>query len=273
LTDSLGQALNSLHMKVIDAMPWTYLYRYECHRLKTIESPSAFASYCNGDYPEMANEDALFAALTAHLRQVKANPLIIGYWVLDDWVQDAGDGKQILMHIHTLIQKYTPGRPTICGFGGSIGLNQDYEWEDWVANNFSPQGCDMVAPYIYTPSMANGTPPPDPDAFNWSMQGLLPALFTSLKQRGWDIKKEPLIGIGQAFGGPFTEGNRYYVVPNAKDIATQSKSFCEHGATGLVFYTWDSSGFGPTNQTPMNSPEIEMGIQNGVAACKGIWRS
>jgi hypothetical protein len=92
------------------------------------------------------------------------------------------------------------------------------------------------------------------------MEGLLPAIFESLKQRGWDINKEPLIGIGQAFGGPL---NRYYVIPDAKDIATQSKSFCEHGATG----------FGPTAQTPMNSPEIATGIQRGIVACKGIWRS
>jgi hypothetical protein len=269
--DPLGQTLNALHMKVIDTMPWTYLYRYECHRLKTLVSPSAFASYCNGDYPEMASENALFAALTAHLQQVQANQLIIGYWILDDWVREAGDGKQILINIHTLIQKYAPGQPTICGFGGGIGLNRDYEWDDWTAGNFSPQGCDMVAPYIYTSSIADGAL--SPDAFNWPMTGLLPAIFTSLRQRGWDIKKEPLIGIGQAFGGPFTDGNRYYAIPDARDIAIQSRSFCTSGATGLVFYTWDDLGFGPTSQNPMNSPEIETGIRNGIAACKKIWHS
>lgn len=271
LADSLGQALNSLHMKVIDAMPWTYLYRYECHRLNKSGSSSVFASYCTGDYPEMTDEKALYVAIAAHLQQVLANHLIIGYWSLDDWVREAGNAKQILMNIHTLIQKYTPGRPTICGFGGSMGLHRNFQWEDWVADNFSPQGCDMVAPYIYTPSMANGIPSPDIEAFNWSMQGLFPALFASLRQRGWDIKKEPVIGIGQAFGGPFNDGNRHAAIPRTKDIATQSGSFCEHGATGVVFYAWDDSEFGPTSQTPMNSPEIETGIQKGIAACKRVW--
>ncbi len=273
LADSTGQALNALHMKVIDAMPWTYLYEYECHHLHVIGPASVFASYCNGDYPEMTDENALFAAITAHLQQARANQLIIGYWVLDDWVQEAGSAKQILMKIHSLIERYTPGRATICGFGGSIGLAQQYDWQDWVADNFSPQGCDMIAPYIYTPSMANGTPLADSDAFNWSMQGLFAALFTSLWQRGWDIHSEPLIGIGQAFGGALAGAERYYVTPSATDIATQSESFCEHGAMGLVSYTWDDSGLGPTSQTPMNSPEIDAGIQNGIAACKKVWRS
>jgi len=268
LSDSLGQALNSLHLKVVDAMPWTYLHQYECHRLKNLASPSVYASYCTADYPGMASENALFAALTAHLQQVKANQLIIGFWILDDWIREAGDAKQILIDMHTLIQKYMPGRPSICGFGGSIGLYQDYRWADWDADNFSPQGCDMVAFYIYTSSITNVES--SPDAFNWSMERLLPAMFTSLQQRGWDIEEEPLIGIGQAFGGPL---DRYYVTPNAKDIVIQSASFCKYGATGLVFYAWDNSGFGPTNQTPMNSPEIEMGIRSGISACKSIWLS
>lgn len=102
------------------------------------------------------------------------------------------------------------------------------------------------------------------------MAAVLPAAFASLRQRGWDIKKEPLIGIAQAFGGSLGTGS-YWVTPNAKDIETQSKSFCEHGATGLTFYAWNNSGFGPTTPMPMNSPEIEMGIRNGIAVCEQYW--
>jgi hypothetical protein len=96
-------------------------------------------------------------------------------------------------------------------------------------------------------------------------------MFASLQRRDWDITKEPLIGIGQAFGGPIAHSDRYWITPTSKDIETQSRSFCEHGATGLTFYAWNDSGFGPSTHTPMNSPDIETGIRNGIAACKQYW--
>jgi hypothetical protein len=273
-SSALGQKLQSLHMKVVDGYISSYLYYYECHRTKVL-MPALIGpeQYCKDDaYPYLANENVLLTTIANHLKQEKDNRLIIGYWVLDDWVRwDAGSARSLLIKIHDLIQQYTPGRPAICGFGGSIGEQQAYGWEDWIADNFSPQGCDEVGFYIYTSSLPDTTPLVSPDAYNWSMSGVLPAMFASLQQRGWDINKEPLIGIGQAFGGPIRNTHSYWVTPNAQDIALQSKSFCEHGATGLVFYAWDDSEFGPTTQTPMNSPEINRGIQNGIAACKAYW--
>jgi hypothetical protein len=272
--DKLGQKLQTLHMKVIDGYISSYLYYYECHRTKLIR-PSLLGAgqYCQNDpYPNLADANALLATIATHLKQVKDNQLIIGYWVLDDWVQwDAGSARQLLIKIHQLIQQYTPGRPAICGFGGNIGLHQRYGWEDWIADNFSHQGCDKVGFYIYAPSLPNTTPTSSPDAFDWSMSRVLPAMFASLQQRGWNIKKEPLIGIGQVFGGPIANTNKYWVTPTAKDIETQSRSFCEHGATGLAFFAWDSSEYGPTTQTPMNSTAIDAGIRNGIAACKQYW--
>jgi len=273
-SDKLGQRLISLQMKVVDGYIWNLLYYYECHRTKEL-MPSLFGrgQYCSKDlYPYLTDENALLTTITAHLKQVKDNQLIIGYWVLDDWVQwDAGSSRQILVKIHHLIQQYTPGRPAICGFGGTIGINKDYGWHDWIAANFSPQGCDKVGFYIYTPSLLDTTPLASPDAYNWSMSGVLPAMFASLQQRGWDIKREPLIGIGQAFGGPMAHTDHYWVTPTAKDMEAQSRSFCEHGATGLTFYAWDDSGFGSTTQTPMSSPQITMGIRKGIVACKQYW--
>jgi hypothetical protein len=270
----LGQKLQALHMKVIDGYISSYLHYYECHRTKELK-PSLLGpgQYCDSDpYPSLTDANALLAIIAAHLQQVKDNHLIIGYWVLDDWVQwDAGSAKPILIKIHQLIQQYTPGRPAICGFGGSIELHQGYGWADWLADNFSPQGCDKIGLYIYPSSLPSTTPVASPDAYNWSMEGVLPAMFASLQKRGWDITKQPLIGIGQAFGGPIAHTNSYWVTPTANDIAMQSKSFCQHGATGLTFYGWNDSGFGPTTQTPMNSPQITLGIKNGIAACKAYW--
>src|SRR6266446_9920381 len=271
----LGQKLLSLHMKVIDGYISSYLYYYECHRTAELR-PSLLGpgQYCQEDlYPSLTDANVLLAAIAAHLKQVKDNPLIIGYWVLDDWVQwDAGSARSVLSKIHQLIQQYTPGRPTICGLGGFVEPGTGYYWSDWIADNFSPQGCDRVGLYMYTPVLLNTTPAPSPDAYNWSMSGLLPTVFASLKKRGWDITKEPLIGIVQAFGGPRNHTNLYSVTPTAKDIEIQSRSFCEHGASGLVFYGWDDSGFGPIAQTPMNNTKIEVGIQNGIAACKQYWK-
>jgi hypothetical protein len=270
----LGQKLRALQMKVVDGYISSYLHYYECHRTKEL-MPSLLGrgKYCSNDaYPYLNNENALLATITTHLKQVKNNQLIIGYWVLDDWVQwDAGSARQILIKIHKLIQQYTPGRPAICGFGGSIGVSHRYGWNDWIADNFSPQGCDSVGFYIYTPSFPPTIPLLSPDSYNWSMTGVLPAMFASLQKRGWDITNEPLIGIGQAFGGSRAHTDRYWVTPTTKNIETQSRSFCEHGAAGLTFFAWDSSEFGPTTHTPMNSSEIELGIRNGIAACKQYW--
>ncbi len=271
----LGQKLQSLHMRVIDGYISSTLHYYECHRIKVLNpSLPEWTQYCQRDYyPYLNDEHVLLGSIAAHLRQVKENPLVIGYWVLDDWISwDAGSARQILIDIHKLIQQYTPGRPAICGLGGGyIGQGTTYRWIDWVADNFSPQGCDRVGLYVYTPSLPDTTPMSSPDTYNWSMSGLLPTIFASLEKRGWDIMKEPLIGIVQAFGGPRARTNLYWVTPTAKDIEIQSRSFCEHGATGLAFYGWNDSEFGPTTQTPMNNTEIEIGIQRGIAGCKHYW--
>jgi len=270
----LGKNLKALHMQVVDGFISSYLYYYECHRTKTIKPPPpGYAPYClNDTHPELASESVLLATIAAHLQQVKNNPLIIGYWVLDDWnAWDAGSARQILIDVHKLIQQYTPERPAICGFGGTLAPNEGYGWEDWIADNFSTQGCDRVGLYIYASSLSVTTPIASSDAYDWSMSDVLSAMFVSLENRGWTITREPLIGIGQAFGGPIAHTNRYLVTPTANDLETQSRSFCEHGASGLVFYAWNDSGFGPTSQTPMDSAGIETGIQRGIAACKQIW--
>jgi hypothetical protein len=272
--DSLGQKLQALHMKVIDGYISSHLYYYECHRTKTVKPPpSPDESFCQEDVdPSLSSEDALLAAITKHLQQVKNNQLVVGYWALDDWISwDAGSARPLLIKIHDLIQQYTPGRPAICGFGGSIRPDTTVGWSDWLAQNFSPQGCDMVGLYLYASALPDSTPPPPSNSYDWSMSDVLPAMLTSLKQRGWDIAKEPLIGIGQVFGGPVGSTNEYWITPDAKDIEAQSKSFCEHGATGLVFYAWNDSEFGPQAQTPMNSPQIQAGIKQGIAACRQLW--
>ena len=173
--------------------------------------------YCPGcdPYPNLTDVNVLLATIAAHLKQVKDNHLVMGYWVLDDWVQwDAGSARPILIKIHQLIQQYTPGQPAICGFGGTIGLHEEYIWGDWIADNSSPLACDMVG-FLYICSIIPDTTPIAPsNAYNWPMSGLLPAMLASLKERGLNITKEPLIGIGQAFGGPIAHTDEYWVTPS-----------------------------------------------------------
>ena len=252
-------------MHVIDGYISSYLTYYECHRTKTIKPPPpGKGPFCEVDEaPQLTSDQAFLQVIATHLKQVKNNDLISGYWVLDDWPSwDPGSAWHLLMMIHDLIQQYTPERPTICGFGASLSSDAS-GWSDWVAANFSPQGCDMVGLYIYA-----STPP---DTYDWTMAALLPSIFSSLQQRGWSIAREPLIGIGQAFGGSLSESKSLIVVPSARDIEIQSKSFSEHGATGLSFYAWNDSGFVPQTQTPTNNAEIAAGIRNGITACKQYW--
>ena len=268
----LGQKLTALHMKVVDGYIASYLHYYECHRTATVKPPPPGQDqYCAQDsHPELTDDHAFLATIEAHLQQVKDNHLVVGYWVLDDWASwDAGSARQLLVKVHDLIQKYTPGYPAICGFGGSISPDHTAGWDDWVADNFSPQGCDMVGLYIYAASRFNIPA----DVYDWSMSSTLSAAFHSLQKRGWDVAKQPLIGIGQAFGGLRPGKNSYWIMPSAQTIETQIRSFCEHGASGVAFYGWDDSEFGSTVQTPMNSAEIEKGIQSGVAACYQYWSS
>ncbi|GCE20950.1 hypothetical protein [Dictyobacter kobayashii] len=130
----------------------------------------------------------------------------------------------------------------------------------------------MVGLYIYSSA---GTRPfwIGPDSIDWSMTTLLPAILRSLGQRGWQIGQQPLIGIVQAFGGAKANTGTSWLTPRPQDIEAQSKSFCAHGASGLAFYGWDDSTFGPDTQTPMNSRAIQAGIRRAIQACQQYWHT
>lgn len=119
----------------------------------------------------------------------------------------------------------------------------------------------MVGLYIYAAARTQGT-------YDWTMSNILPAIFTSLLRRGWDMQKEPFIGIPQAFGGNLGQP---YPFATAASIEAQTSAFCQHGATGIIYYAWDNSGTDSTTQFPWNSQQITQGVQNGLTACKRIW--
>ncbi len=250
-------AMQARHMIVIDGSITSYLYAFECHRLKTCPVSTA---------PALTSVSAVLMAVSKHLQSVRTRAMVAGYWVLDDWPSsDPGGARTLLIAIHQLIQRYTPRRPAICGFGGALypgGLAQS-GWSDLTANNFTPEACDMVGIYLYAASTTTK------GSYDWSMRALLPAVLTSLRKRGWDIRNEPLIGIPQAFGGVL-EG-RSWPIPSAADIVAQSQAYCERGATGVLYYAWADSGATAQSIFPWNSAEVTRGIRHGITACKQIW--
>lgn len=269
----LGKALQAAHMQVIDGYISSYLQYYECHRTKTVKPPPPGAHpYCGRDSVPIASEEALLQLVKQHLEEVQSNPLILGYWVLDDWVLwDPGSARELLVKFHALIQQYTPQRPAICGFGASLPSGFDTGWHDEVAANFTSEGCDMIGFYIFTVLQAQEDA--SANHYDWSMRSTLNAMFASLEKRGWDYTQTPLIGIAQAFGGPSTRAGLSWPLPNTADIVQQSQSFCQHGAIGIAYYGWDANLYGPQTQTPANNRAIQEGIRQGIAACQQIWRA
>ncbi len=210
------------------------------------------------------DEASLLAEARVYLERLKTNPLVVGYWVLDDWRYQSGSAQDFLVKLNALIHQITPGRPSICGFGGGVDAKSGtFDWEDGIAANFSPEGCDMVALYLYGEGRERA------DRYDWTMPAVLEAAFASLKRRGWEQSKTPLVGVPQAFGGELA-GGRFWAAPTAESIATQAESFCSRGAVALIYYAWSEAAT-PSTLLPSNSAEITMGIRRGSARCKQVW--
>ncbi|MEO7000553.1 MAG: hypothetical protein ABI068_01955, partial [Ktedonobacterales bacterium] len=196
---------------------------------------------------------------------------VIGYWALDDWpASDPGSAAPLLRQIAALAHQITPGLPVICGFGPELEPGGADNFDARLFANYTPAGCDAVALYIYSASVID--PATSPTTFDWSMRSLLPKVFITLRALGWNPARTPLIGIPQAWAGDRSNvtANIYEIAPTTDELAQQSASFCQSGASGIVFYAWYDSS--TTNlQTPANSLVIRRGVRQGIAACKRTW--
>lgn len=269
--NALGQAMLSVNMHQIDSTLWYYLYQYQCHQ--NLNSYAFNYADCEKVNPFPTVND-LLAGVSTFLQQAKNDSLIDAYWVLDDGtLWDRGGAKLILQQIHRLIQQYTPTRPAICGFGAEFGYNHDDYWMSSLADNFSPQGCDMVGLYIYSAYLNPKRPTPATNRFDWKMSTLLPKMFNSLRKQGWDQTKEPLIGITQAFAGMENDHKSYLILPSVQNMVAQALGFCQNGAVGVTFYAWDIGREILNLQTPLNNSQLAQGVQQSVAACTKYWQS
>lgn len=261
--DPLGRALTTNHMKLVDSELWDMLVYSHCYNLD-----SSSRGPC---------VDTLLTNARQHLLDTKDNPLVVGYWILDDY---PGDVKTILPQLTNLVHQYAPGEPTICGFSGGLYPNGGFGWDEQTVSNFSQQGCDVIALYIYPSAQhtniqcSDFTQPPDvqgADAYDWTMSRLLPAAFASLVRRGWNPHYTPWIGIADAWAGcrKDLDNTSYQVIPTASNMETQALSFCEAGAQGIVWYGWEDSS---VNVFPNKSPQMKEGVQRGVRACNAYWK-
>ncbi|HEV2579467.1 MAG TPA: hypothetical protein VGT44_01335 [Ktedonobacteraceae bacterium] len=270
VNNALGKAMLSTHMHQIDSTLWYYLYQYQCHQ--NLDSIAANYTDCEkvNPFPTVA---ALLRGVAAYLQQARNNSLIDAYWVLDDGtLWKPGGAKLLLQQIHRLIQQYSPGRPAICGFGAEFGYRHDDYWMASLAQNFSPQGCDMVGLYIYS-AYLNPIRHPSPDQFDWKMTTILPKMFASLRKQGWNQSRQPLIGITQSFAGMESDRKSYLIVPSVLNMVTQALAFCQDGAIGVSFYAWDIGGEFLNPQTPMNNSQMAQGVKQSVAACTRYWQT
>ncbi len=198
-------------------------------------------------------EQEVLTQIKEHLARIKDDTRIVAFFVLDDY---PGYIRPFLEKVRALVLESNKtsavARPIVCSFGGN--LNEILTKTSF--NNFSPAACDAVNLYYY------GVKGNKPNARNWEMTKLLPSAKEGLKQNGWDAAKHPLLASTHAFGAL---GN--YVQPSREDMLTQAKAFCEGGAVGNIFFTWDLA-----NATgPADTPYMFEGLKDGYSACKTIW--
>jgi len=268
-SSSLGRALLSAHMGVVDASISTDLFFWECHRTHTVALPPAGERnfYCRRDAEPTFTTAKLLSTVATALRADAVNPLVTGYWVLDDWASwDGGSARAVLQDIHGEIAAATPGLPAICGFGAAITAPGTAGWDASTGQNYSPQGCDMVGFYNYADA---GRRASSGAGLDWSMRTLLPAMEGTLSSLGWSPTVSPLLGIGQAWSGRYAGG--YEPGLSVAQIVAEAGAFCAGGATSIAWYGWTSGDFRRKTATPADSATIDAGITQAIATCRLAW--
>jgi hypothetical protein len=265
----LGQAVTQTGMRIVDGRISSEIFYWECHRVHTVAlpPPEYAGRYCATDVrPSVDSPAVVLHAVEGWAREDAANPMVAGYWTLDDWPpwDSGGPAKGLLQEVRSALEAATPTYPVICGFGGSIEpIGQGEGFEHAAAENFSPQGCGMVGLYNYA---VWGEQPSDGSGVDWSMSILLSEQSNALQESGWNESETPLLGIGQAWSGPF-DGDQFQQGLTAAQMLEQSRAFCAAGASSLGWYAWGDSGYERGTKSPNNSKVIRQGIREGIAAC------
>ncbi len=253
------------HISVIDARPSDALEAWECHRTHTVAPPPPGEEdwFCRKDYDPGVTTASVLQQIREWVREDASNPLVSGYWVLDDWAPwDGGSARTLLAEVHAVIAETTPGLPAICGFGGAIEpLGQRGGFEASIAANYSDAGCDMVGLYNYA---EGGSQASSGEELEWTMGILLGEEREALDAQGWVQAKTPLLGINQGWSG-HTTAHELEPGLSTEQMVAEARAFCAAGASSIAWYGW--GGVGKRAQTATNSTAIQAGVRQGIAAC------
>ena len=260
-SSELGGALRRSHLRVISAEISEVLSRYECSRIFTVAPRPrglGLAEYCTDD-PHYSKDD-LMEDVRAVVARDAGNQLVSGYWVLDDvpsW--DVGGLHDVVEEIRKALP---PELPTFCGFAADLEANGTYVWSTGVAANFSPDGCNFVAPYVYRDSRDRSAP--GLTGVDWSMVNLLMDVRKSLVAYGWNPDVQPMIGVGQAWGGEEISRGVVTDPPTASEMVVQASGFRNAGAIGIAWFAWTSDRYRKV-RTPANDEGLSAGVRGGGA--------
>jgi len=254
-----GQMLQRYHLNYLDMFFWS--------QIRNICPATNDCSLSAEEENDLLNKARL------HLQEVKNNPNIAGFWILDDY---PGNVKSTLIKIHDLVREAnltsSIQRPTVCGFGARLdykanpedrGYTKSHHYFRRSLENFSPEACDGVALYLYGENKVD-----DPQTIDWSMSDVLPYAMVALKRYGWDPNRQPLIGLTQAFAYRWKSGEVNFVKPRYQDILTQTEAYCKWGASAIIFYAWDDSVAETEKIEAVNSEEMRRAMKDGVSICK-----
>jgi hypothetical protein len=248
----------------IDIRIWNFLYA-AC-RAQTDRQRAA------GVRPQCAlgpdEQQSVLRDAAKHLDEVKGDPNVAGYWILDDYPQ--GNVGPTLLALHGLIEQANRDtglrKPTICGVGGSLDhrtamkprLAADRAYIELSLQNILPAACDVVAPYFYGAATEN-----DPTWVDWTMSDLYPWFLQRLHAQGFS--QPTLLPVVQAFMAGKRGGTTYYVKPRPADMAAQARAYCSGGAIGLLFFSWSA---GDVEQFYSNDADLRSGVKLADDACR-----
>jgi hypothetical protein len=260
----VGQAMRQAGITVVSGELSDLVGTYECARTHSVAPPPEGVpnTFCPVRGPYTIDE--LLRDVRQAVTRNSTNPLVVGYWVLDDvpsW--DQGSLRDVVVRVH---QELPSNRPAFCGFSGALGPPGQGEWQPGIAANFSRAGCNYVVPYVYAEPIPPGT---SPGSIDWSMASVLPRMKADLQKQGWDPREVPMIGIAQAWSGVKISNGFVEPAPRPQDMAAQARAYCEAGAVGVAWYSWALSDFRDV-RTPGNSADLAQGVTEGNNACAAV---
>ena len=294
---ALERAAPHSSVRYIDSIV-QYIYDH-IRGLEPMSSPNSCYHVSPGGCMVTSKEIAkIHKAVLPELRRAGHDPRIVAFYTQDDRI---GNTRKVLQDIHSWLAKAGIHKPTICGFQGRLDVPSSRQWmskissfaadiqgygtsgANGILSNFSPQGCDMVALYPYSPQ-ANNTQDAEKlsSATDWKMNKsvwpcglhtctLLNFYKYTLRRFGW-TPATPIIGVPQAFGINVVQpnGQRFvWEAPTSSQLSRETAAFCAGGAQAVLAWAWHV--FDTGSSSPYKNKKLRAGLTSGVRACRAIW--